>query len=152
MDSALETTFPTGACPHVAMLLSSPEEVAPTLASFYALGAKRNGWLVHRSIAGRVDCDRSALIAAGLDVATLEAEGRMVFSEIELGISVDDWVHAWEPELEAAPRARVRRRLVGTLPDRAGRRDPRPLGRVRPCLGRALPRPPVRLAVPVHRG
>ena len=59
MDSALETTFPGGACPHVAMLLSSPEEVAPTLASFYALGAKRNGWLVHRSIAGRADCDRA---------------------------------------------------------------------------------------------
>jgi len=84
------------------MLLSRPEEVAPTLASFYALGAKRNGWLVHRSIAGRADCDRAALIAAGLDVEALEAEGRMAFSEIELGISVHDWVHAWEPELEAA--------------------------------------------------
>ena len=36
------------------MLLSTPEEVAPTLASFYALGAKRNGWLCHRSMAGRV--------------------------------------------------------------------------------------------------
>jgi hypothetical protein len=102
MDSALETTFPAGACPHVAMLLSSPEEVAPTLASFYALGAKRNGWLVHRSIAGRADCDRAALIAAGLDVETLEAEGRMAFTEIELGISVQDWVHAWEPEMDAA--------------------------------------------------
>ena len=67
MDSALETTFAPGACPHVAMLLSSPEEVAPTLASFYALGAKRNGWLCHRSLAGRADCDRAALIAAGLD-------------------------------------------------------------------------------------
>ena len=84
MDSALETTFAPGACPHVAMLLSSPEEVAPTLASFYALGAKRNGWLCHRSLAGRIDCDRSALIAA------------------DLGITVEDWVHAWEPELEAA--------------------------------------------------
>jgi hypothetical protein len=102
MDSALETTFPTGACPHVAMLLSSPQEVAPTLASFYALGAKRNGWLFHRSLAGRADCDRSALSAAGLDVETLEAEGRMVFSEIDTGISVDDYVHAWEPEMEAA--------------------------------------------------
>ena len=26
----------------------------------------------------------------------------MAFSEIELGISVQDWVHAWEPEMEAA--------------------------------------------------
>ena len=102
MDSALESAFPGGACPHVAMLLSTADEVAPTLASFYALGAKRNGWLVHRSIAGRADCDRAALIAAGLDVETLEAEGRMAFSEIELDISVEDYVHAWEPELEAA--------------------------------------------------
>jgi hypothetical protein len=102
MDSPLDTAFPAGTCPHVAMLLSAPDEVAPTLASFYALGAKRNGWLFHRSIAGRVDCDRAALIAAGLDVEALEAEGRMVFSEIDLGISVQDYVHAWEPEMEAA--------------------------------------------------
>jgi hypothetical protein len=84
------------------MLLSSPAEVAPTLASFYALGAKRNGWLFHRSIKGDADKDRASLAAAGLDVAQLEAEGRMVFSEIELSISVEDYVHAWEPELEAA--------------------------------------------------
>ncbi len=84
------------------MLLSTLEEVAPTLASFYALGAKRNGWLFHRSLAGRADADRAALTAAGLDVAALEAAQRMVFSEISVGISVEDYVHAWEPELEAA--------------------------------------------------
>jgi hypothetical protein len=84
------------------MLLSTTEEVAPTLASFYALGAKRNGWLFHRSLAGRADHDRSALAKAGLDVERLETEGRMVFSEIELGISVEDYVHACEPEMEAA--------------------------------------------------
>ena len=61
MDSALESAFEGGACPHVAMLLSSTEEVAPTLASFYALGAKRNGWLFHRSLRGRADADRDAL-------------------------------------------------------------------------------------------
>ena len=102
MDSALERAFPGGACPHVAMLLSTPAEVAPTLASFYALGAKRNGWLFHRSLAGNADADRASLAAAGLDVAQLEADGRMVFSEIDLSISVEDYVHAWEPELEAA--------------------------------------------------
>jgi hypothetical protein len=102
MDSALEGAFEGGACPHVAMLLSTAEEVAPTLASFYALGAKRNGWLFHRSLAGRSAADRASLAAAGLDVAALEAEGRMVFREIDLGISVADYVHAWEPELEAA--------------------------------------------------
>jgi hypothetical protein len=102
MDSALESALPGGACPHVAMLLSTAEEVAPTLASFYALGAKRNGWLFHRSLAGRSAADRASLAAAGLDVAALQAEGRMVFREIDFGISVADYVHAWEPELEAA--------------------------------------------------
>jgi hypothetical protein len=102
MDSALEHAFPTGSCPHVAMVLSRLDDVAPTLASFYALGAKRNGWLFHRSIAGQADSDRAALTAAGLDVATLEAEGRIVFSEIEPTITVQEWVHAWEPEFEAA--------------------------------------------------
>ena len=102
MDSALEREIAPGACPHLAMLLASPDEVAPTVASFYALGAKRNGWLFHRSLAGQADADRAALIVAGLDVEALEAEGRMVFSEISPGISVEDYVHAWEPQLEAA--------------------------------------------------
>ena len=102
MDSALDSAFPGEACPHVAMLLSSTVQVAPTLASFYALGAKRNGWLFHRSLRGRADADREALTDAGLDVAALEADGRMVFREIDFTISVSDYVHAWEPELEAA--------------------------------------------------
>jgi len=98
----VESAFPKGACPHVAVLLSHPDEVAPTLASFYALGAKRNGWLYYRSLAGRADADRAALIAAGLDVTTLEAEGRMVFSEMEPTISVEDYVLSWEAEMQAA--------------------------------------------------
>jgi hypothetical protein len=84
------------------MLLSTVEEVAPTLASFYALGAKRNGWLFHRSLRGGADADREALATAGLDVAALERDGQMVFREIDLDITVSDYVHAWEPELEAA--------------------------------------------------
>ena len=102
MDSALARAIPPGACPHLAMLLASQDAVAPTLASFYALGAKRNGWLVHRSLAGRADADRAALTAAGLDVARLEAEGRMAFGEVSLDISVHDYVHAWAPQLDAA--------------------------------------------------
>jgi hypothetical protein len=102
MDPSLEHAIGPGTCPHLAMLLNRRDEVAPTLASFYALGAKRNGWLFHRSLEGNADADRAELAAAGLDVAGLEAEGRMVFSEINLGISIDDYVHAWEPEMEAA--------------------------------------------------
>jgi hypothetical protein len=102
MASPLEGAIRPGSCPHLAMLLPRREEVAPTLASFYALGAKRNGWLFHRSLEGRADSDRAELTAAGLEVARLEQEGRMVFSEISLGITVEDYVHAWEPEMEAA--------------------------------------------------
>jgi hypothetical protein len=104
MDPAIdiETVIPAGACPHLAMLLQRREEVAPTLASFYALGAKRNGWLFHRTLAGQADGDRADLTAAGLPVERLEAEGRMVVTEVDLGIGVSDWVHAWEPQLDAA--------------------------------------------------
>ena len=84
------------------MLLSTAEEVAPTLAHFYALGAKRNGWLFHRSLRGRADADRRALAKAGLDVTSLVRSGQMVFREIDLDITIEDYVHAWEPELEAA--------------------------------------------------
>ena len=56
----------------------------------------------HRSLAGHSQADRAELIAAGLDVPGLEAQGRMVFSEISLDITIEDYVHAWEPEMEAA--------------------------------------------------
>ena len=46
----LRDAIDAGWCPHLAMLLRRPDEVAPTLASFYALGAQRNGWLFHRSL------------------------------------------------------------------------------------------------------
>lgn len=91
-----------GACPHVAILLSQRDEVAPALASFYALGVKRNGWLYHRSLAGRSGADRAALTAAGLDVAELEAEGRMAISEMQHDISVNEYVHGWDARMEAA--------------------------------------------------
>jgi hypothetical protein len=97
-----DSAFTPDACPHVAILLSHRDEVPAALAAFYALGAKRNGWLFHRSLAGHADADRASLAAAGLDVAALEAEGRMVFREIDLNITIEDYVHAWEPELEAA--------------------------------------------------
>ena len=98
----LDSAFPAGACPHVAILLSNYDEVAPALASFYALGAKRNGWLYYRSLTGRAERDRAALTAAGLDVARLEAEGRMVLSEMDPLISVEEYVNGWESEMQSA--------------------------------------------------
>jgi hypothetical protein len=94
--------FPLGACPHVAMLLSSYSEVPAALASFYALGAKRNGWLYYRALEGRRAADRLALIKAGLAVEALEAEGRMVVSEMDPDISVEEYVQGWEEEMQAA--------------------------------------------------
>lgn len=75
----------TGAdsCPHLAVLLKSHDELPAVLASFYALGAKRNGWLAHRSLPGESDLDRERLSKAGLQVAELEEEGRMEIMEID---------------------------------------------------------------------
>ncbi len=98
----LESAVEGGACPHLAMLLQRPEDVWPTLASFYALGAKRNGWLFHRALARSAGEDRHALTEAGLDVAALEAGGRMVVAELHPPVSVEDYVRGWEPQLEAA--------------------------------------------------
>ena len=70
-------------CPHLAVLLKSYDELPEVLASFYALGAKRNGWLAHRSLPGESELDRERLSKAGLAVADLEAEERLVIMEID---------------------------------------------------------------------
>src|SRR3954470_17334857 len=98
----LDSAFPEGACPHVAVLLGHRDEVPSALASFYALGAKRNGWLYYRALAGRADQDRLALTAAGRDVADLEASGRMEISEMDPAISVEEYVLSWEAQMQDA--------------------------------------------------
>jgi MEDS: MEthanogen/methylotroph, DcmR Sensory domain len=102
LDDPLGELIEGGWCPHLAMLLRGPEEVAPTLASFYALGARRNAWLFHRALRGFADSDRTALTEAGLDVATLEAEQRMRLAEVSTDITVEQWVQNFAPEFEAA--------------------------------------------------
>jgi hypothetical protein len=102
LETPLRDAIDTGWCPHLAMLLRRPDEVAPTLASFYALGAQRNGWLFHRSIAGEADADRRSLAGAGLDVAGLEAQRRMTFGEVALDITPDEWAASWEQPLADA--------------------------------------------------
>jgi len=89
-------------CPHLAILLPGPAEVIPALASFYGLGARRNGWLFHRSLPGRGDADRDALAAAGLDVEALEAADRLVVAEPPLDTDPDRWARRWLPQLERA--------------------------------------------------
>ncbi len=82
LSGALAPALDSGACPHLAVLLRSEEEFAPVLASFYSLGAKRGGWLVHRGVAP--EGDRQALAGAGLDVAGLEAQRRLAIEQIHL--------------------------------------------------------------------
>ena len=91
-----------GWCPHLAILVPEPAEVIPALASFYGLGARRNGWLVHRSQPGRGDADREALAAAGLDVEALEAADRLVIAEPPLETDPEAWALRWVPLLERA--------------------------------------------------
>ena len=91
-----------GWCPHLAILVPGPAEVIPALASFYGLGARRNGWLLHRALPGREDADRAALAAAGLDVAALEAADRLVIAEPPLETEPDTWALRWVPMLERA--------------------------------------------------
>jgi hypothetical protein len=97
-----DAAFTPDACPHVAILLGHMDEVPAALAAFYSLGVKRNGWMYHRSLAGRSAADRARLTAAGLDVPALEDAGRMAFSEMDPHISVEDYVHGSDAEMEAA--------------------------------------------------
>jgi hypothetical protein len=82
IGGALAPALDSGACPHLAVLLKSEEEFAPVVASFYSLGAKRGGWLVHRG--AQPDDDRRELARAGLDVDGLEAERRFAIERLRL--------------------------------------------------------------------
>jgi hypothetical protein len=82
IDGAFVPALDSGTCPHLAVLLKSEEEFAPILASFYSLGAKRGGWLVHRG--ADPEDDREALAGAGLDVVGLEADRRLAIERILL--------------------------------------------------------------------
>jgi hypothetical protein len=91
-----------GWCPHLAILVPGPAEVIPALASFYGLGARRNGWLFHRSLPGRAAADRAALAEAGLDVQALESGGRLVIAEPPIDTDPDGWALRWVPVMERA--------------------------------------------------
>lgn len=89
-------------CPHLAILVPDQRAVITALASFYGLGAGRNGWLFHRALPGQADADRAALSSAGLDVAALEADGRMVVADPPLDADPERWAKPWVPVLEDA--------------------------------------------------
>jgi MEDS: MEthanogen/methylotroph, DcmR Sensory domain len=106
LDDTLGMEVEGGACPHLAVVLRSAAEFAPVVASFYSLGAKRGAWLAHRSV--EVDDDRQALTDAGLDVAGLESEGRLVVEQINF----DEPPEALPQRLEAGFDAALERGLT----------------------------------------
>src|SRR3954464_15151783 len=91
LERPLAGSLDEGACPHMAILLDSSDDVPPALASFYALGLRRNGWLFHRALPGRAESDRRALTAAGLPVAELEAENRFEMCEVPITEPPEAW-------------------------------------------------------------
>ena len=102
MQSALEDVLGARKCPHLAMLLRNVQEVHVAQASFYALGLRRNGWVLHRSIPGRLEQDREGLRSAGLDVDAFVRDGRMVIDETPIQEAPDDWAHRWAAVAEVA--------------------------------------------------
>jgi DNA-binding CsgD family transcriptional regulator len=82
-------------CAHLACLLRSTDEVPAAQASFYAVGVRRNGWVLHLALPGRVEEDRAALTAAGLDVADLEAKGQMRVEEWQVEQPPDMWAQRY---------------------------------------------------------
>ena len=102
MESALDGIFAVRKCPHLAMLLRSVQDVHLAQASFYGLALRRNGWILHRSVPGRLEDDRAGLRSAGLDVDALVSEGCMVIDETPIREAPEDWAHRWAAVAEAA--------------------------------------------------
>ncbi len=84
------------------MLLRDVQEVHVAQAAFYALGLRRNGWILHRSVPGRVESDRAGLRRAGLDVDALVRDGRMAIDETPIHETPEDWAHRWAAVAEGA--------------------------------------------------
>ena len=90
------------ACPHLAVFLRAPEELPELLVSFYALGIRRGGWLAHRALPDDAERERRMLTEAGLDVAALEASGRMVIVELDFDAPAEGSTDRWAEALDAA--------------------------------------------------
>ena len=102
LDTALADAVELHGCPHLAVLLQTSDELLPVLAAFYRLGHVRNGWLVHRAPPGEHAAHRHAFEAAGLPVAELEAERRMVIAPLDPFAPAAPVAEGWSRELDAA--------------------------------------------------
>jgi len=70
------------------------------LASFYALGAKRRGYLVHRSRQGERPQHREQLSAAGLDVDGLEASAQLEVVEFDPDELPESSIQPWQQVID----------------------------------------------------
>jgi MEDS: MEthanogen/methylotroph, DcmR Sensory domain len=102
LERALARTLDGGMCPHLTILLKTADDLHPVLASFYALGAKRNGWIAHRSIAGEASLDRERLSRAGLEVEALGSEGRLTVVEFDPDEDPEASAEPWQKALDEA--------------------------------------------------
>jgi hypothetical protein len=100
IDGALGEEVGRNWCPHLAMLLDSRDDLHASLAGFYRLGASRNGWVLHRSLPEHGARDRDGLERAGLDVAALEADGRLALSEAPVSEPPETWAEPWLPVID----------------------------------------------------
>jgi hypothetical protein len=100
--TALDQHLEAEACPHLAVFLRSADELPGVLVSFYSLGLRRGGWLAHRALPGDGARDRAMLTEAGLDVAGLEADGRMVVVEMDFDAPAEGSAEPWREALDAA--------------------------------------------------
>lgn len=101
-EDALAAPIARRSCPHVAVLIRTEDELLPVLASFYALGLRRNGWLVHRARREDTAAHRAALEDAGVPVGELEAEGRMAIAELDPSAPAEPTAETWSRALDAA--------------------------------------------------
>jgi hypothetical protein len=99
---AVEPRVDGGSCPHMAVVLRSGRELPAVLVSFYALGARRGGWVVHHAVPTQCDRDRERLTAAGLDVGGLEAAGSLVLFEFDPAEAPEAAAERFEPLLADA--------------------------------------------------
>ena len=109
-----------GWCPHLAILVPGAAAVVPALASFYGLGARRNGWLFHRALPGQADADRAALDRRR--ARRRRAGGRRAAAPSPSRRSRADrerWAQPWVPVAERA-RSRAASRRRGSRASRSG--------------------------------